>query len=59
MRDLSAIQAVRVKMGGRRYRLRTDLQGSAGQIFAAAGVQPPSEVTLRADLNELEGQWAM
>ncbi len=46
-------------MGGRRYRLRTDLQGSAGQIFAAAGVQPPSEVTLRADLNELEGQWAM
>ena len=59
MRDLSGVQAVVVEMDGRRYRLRTDLQGSAGQLFAAAGVRPPATVTLLGDLTEPEGNRAM
>lgn len=33
-------------LDGKRYRLRTDLVGSAHAAFAAAGVRPPSAVTL-------------
>jgi hypothetical protein len=50
MRDLSQVQAVQVEMDGRRYRLRTDLSGTAGQVFAAAGVRPPSPVTLLGEI---------
>lgn len=45
MRDLAQVQAVEVELDGERYRLRTDLAGSAGAAFAAAGVRPPSAVT--------------
>jgi hypothetical protein len=55
LRDLAAVQAVTVELDGRCYRLRTDLQGSAGQIFAAAGVRPPPAVTLLGDLTETAG----
>lgn len=50
IRDLSQVQAVQVEMDGRRYRLRTDLAGVAGQVFAAAGVRPPPPVSVIGDL---------
>jgi hypothetical protein len=34
-----------VTLDGHRYRLRTDLRGSAYHAFAAAGVRPPALVT--------------
>jgi hypothetical protein len=46
MRDLGQVQAVRIEHGGQRYLLRTDLQGTAYQAFQAAGVRPPSAVTM-------------
>jgi hypothetical protein len=52
--DLAAVQAVTVELDGRRYRLRTDLHGSAGQIFAAAGVRPPPTVTLLGDSTQCQ-----
>jgi hypothetical protein len=48
MRDLSQVQAVHLQADGRSYRLRTDLQGVAHQAFQAAGVRPPSAVTICA-----------
>ncbi len=45
MRDLAQVQAVTVTLDGHRYRLRTDLTGSAHHAFAAAGVRPPAPVT--------------
>lgn len=45
MRDLAQVQAVDLDLDGERYRLRTDLAGSAFETFAAAGVRPPSVVT--------------
>jgi len=48
MRDLAQVQAVRVELGGKTYLLRTDLQGSAHQAFQAAGLRPPSPVTMMA-----------
>jgi hypothetical protein len=45
MRDLSQVQAVDLSLDGQRYRLRTDLSGSAFDAFAAAGVRPPATVT--------------
>lgn len=45
MRDLAQVQAVEVTLDGQRYRLRTDLIGSAHHAFAAAGVRPPAAVT--------------
>jgi len=45
MRDLSQVQAVDLDLDGERYRLRTDLAGSAFETFAAAGVRPPAVVT--------------
>jgi hypothetical protein len=46
MRDLSQVQAVHLQADGRSYLLRTDLQGVAHQAFQAAGVRPPSAVTI-------------
>ena len=45
MRDLAQVHAVVVDLDGQRYRLRTDLAGSAHAAFAAAGVRPPNSVT--------------
>lgn len=45
MRDLTEVRAVDLTLDGQRYRLRTDLRGSASQAFAAAGVRPPALVT--------------
>jgi hypothetical protein len=45
MRDLAQVQAIVVDLDGQRYRLRTDLAGSAHAAFAAAGVRPPNSVT--------------
>jgi hypothetical protein len=59
LRDLTAVQAVTLELDGRRYRLRTDLHGSAGQIFAAAGLRAPPTVTLLGDLTEAQGDRPM
>ncbi|MGQ9689406.1 MAG: hypothetical protein ACUVXF_11570 [Desulfobaccales bacterium] len=40
------MQSVLVELDGQRYQLRTALMGSAHHAFAAAGVRPPSPVTL-------------
>ena len=48
MRNLAQVQAVRVELGGKTYLLRTDLQGAAHQAFQAAGMRPPSPVTMMA-----------
>ena len=45
MRDLDDVRAVEITLDGVRYRLRTDLHGSAHHAFAAAGVRPPPRVT--------------
>jgi hypothetical protein len=45
MRDLAQVKAVELELDGQRYRMRTDLAGSAHKAFAAAGVRPPSPVT--------------
>jgi hypothetical protein len=45
IRDLAAVRAVELTLDGHRYRLRTELRGSAFEAFAAAGVRPPSLVT--------------
>jgi hypothetical protein len=46
MRDLKQLQAVHMNLDGRSYRIRTDFEGVAYQAFKAAGVQPPSRVTV-------------
>jgi hypothetical protein len=46
MRDLTQVQAVRVELDGKSYILRTDLQGTAHAGFQAAGIRPPSPVTM-------------
>ncbi len=38
MRDLERVQYADVEHGGKRFRLRTELAGSAGRVFQAAGV---------------------
>jgi arginine repressor len=45
MRDLGQVHAVRVELDGKQYLLRTNLEGTSYQAFAAAGVRPPSAVT--------------
>lgn len=45
MRDLEQVRAVDVTLDGLRYRLRTEMVGTAHHAFAAAGVRPPPAVT--------------
>jgi transposase len=44
MRDLERVQYVEVVQGGRHFRLRSELQGTAGHAFQAAGVAVPPTV---------------
>jgi len=44
MHDLERVQAVRLTMDGRPWRIRTDLVGQAHAAFQAAGVRPPPRV---------------
>jgi len=46
MRDLGQVQSVLVERDGKRYRLRTDMKGTASAVFTATGVRPPSVVEL-------------
>jgi transposase len=41
LRDLERVQYVDVEHGGQRHRLRTELTGTAGRVFQAAGVAAP------------------
>jgi len=45
MRDLKALQAVRIALDGEGYLVRTDFEGMAYAAFRAAGVRPPHKVT--------------
>ena len=45
MRDLANVRSIDVDLDGQRYRLRSDLAGTAHQAFAAAGVRPPPRLT--------------
>jgi len=42
--DLERLQYVEVEQDGKRFRLRTELQGSCGQVFRAVGVAIPPTV---------------
>ena len=44
MHDLNQLQAVRLNLDGKSYRIRTDFEGAAYQAFKAAGAQPPKRV---------------
>jgi hypothetical protein len=44
MRDLEGVQYVEVAPGGKRYLLRSELQGTAGQVFQSVGVAVPPTV---------------
>jgi hypothetical protein len=44
MRDLERVQYTDVEHGGHCYRLRSELTGSAGRVFQAAGVAAPPTV---------------
>jgi len=44
MRDLERVQYVEVEQGGKHYRLRSDLQGTAGHVFQSVGVAVPPTV---------------
>jgi transposase len=44
MRDLERVQYADVEHAGKRFRLRTELSGSAGRVFQAAGVAAPPTV---------------
>lgn len=46
MRDLGRVQSVLVELDGKRYRLRTDLEGASSAAFTAAGVRPPAIMEL-------------
>ena len=45
MQDLCQVQAVRLRLEGKDWLVRTDLTGQAYAAFRAAGVQPPPAVT--------------
>jgi len=44
MRDLERVQYVDVAQEGRRFRLRSELQGTAGHTFQAVGVAVPPTI---------------
>jgi Ethanolamine utilization protein EutJ (predicted chaperonin) len=44
IRDLERVQYVEVAQGAKHYRLRSDLQGTAGRAFQSAGVAVPPTV---------------
>ena len=46
LRDLERVQYVDVEHGGQRHRLRTELTGTAGRVFQAAGVAAPPTLQL-------------
>ena len=44
LRDLERLQYVEVEQEGKRFRLRTELQGTCGRVFRAVGVAIPPTV---------------
>ena len=44
MRDLERVQYVEVEQGDRRFRLRSELSGTAGRVFQTVGVAAPPTV---------------
>ena len=42
IQDLEGVQYVEVEQTGKRFWLRSELQGTAGRVFQAAGVAPPT-----------------
>ena len=52
MRDLQSVQFIGVEHQGKRFRLRTELEGTAGKAFQAAGVAVPPTVQQLTDSPE-------
>ena len=44
LQDLGRLQYVEVEQGAKRFRLRTELQGTSGRVFRAVGVAIPPTV---------------
>ena len=44
IRDLERVQYVEVEQAGKHYRLRSELQGTAGHVFQSVGVAVPPTV---------------
>jgi DDE family transposase len=44
LQDLERVQYIDVEQQGKRFRLRSELSGSAGRVFRAVGVAPPPTV---------------
>jgi hypothetical protein len=44
IRDLERVQYVEVEQGGKHFRLRSELQGTAGRVFQSVGVAVPPTV---------------
>ena len=44
MIDLENLKAVELEVGGKRYVVRTDLEGKAYEVFKAVGLRPPGKV---------------
>ncbi|MFH1974433.1 MAG: hypothetical protein ABIJ52_02585, partial [Pseudomonadota bacterium] len=45
IRDLRALQAIKLELDGKAFLLRTDFEGVAHRCFMAAGVKPPPVIT--------------
>jgi hypothetical protein len=56
MRDLQAVQFIDVEHQGRRFRLRNELDGTAGKAFQAAGVAVPPTLQQLTEPPEVAAQ---
>jgi len=45
IRDLRALQAIKIELDGKSFLLRSDFEGVAHRCFMAAGVKPPPAIT--------------
>jgi hypothetical protein len=53
MQDLAQVRAVNLDLDGQPWRIRTDLEGRAYEVFRAAGLRPPSRVTPLEEATEV------
>ena len=44
MTDLNKLKAIEVKVGGKTYVVKTDLEGKAYEVFKAIGLRPPGKI---------------
>jgi hypothetical protein len=58
MRDLKALQRMRIDDGGKVFWLRSQVQGCCAKVFSAVGVALPPLLTLEPEDKRLEKQAA-